>query len=44
MGTLSHWWKESGLSDIDNYEIDIFFEVYLLFQNLFSGILDLGCT
>ena len=34
MGTLSHWWKESGLSDIDNYEIDIFCEVYLL-SNIF---------
>ena len=39
MGTLSHWWKESGLSDIDNYEMDIFHEVYLLFQQLFLASL-----
>ena len=32
MGTLSYWWKVSDLSDIDNYEIDIFHEVYLLLQ------------
>ena len=36
--------KESEPSDIDNYEISIFYEVYFLFQQLFSGILDLGCT
>ena len=26
---------ESGQSDIDNYEIDIFYEFYLSFQQLF---------
>ena len=39
MGTLSYWWKELGLSDNDNYEIDIFYEVYFLFQQLFLASL-----
>ena len=31
-----------GLSDIDNYKIGSFYEVYFLFHQHFYGIIDLG--